>query len=47
MNVHADTLANFYLDNYSEPSKIFLFIPTSKVYLTINGATITTRQFTQ
>ena len=37
MNVHVDTLATDYLNNYSEPSKLVPFIPASKASLTING----------
>jgi hypothetical protein len=44
MNVHADSLATNYLDNYATPSKLVPFIPASQASLTINSKTIT-RQF--
>jgi hypothetical protein len=43
MNVHADSLATDYLDNYADPSKLVPFIPASKASLTIDGETITRR----
>ena len=41
MIVHAGALTTDYLDTYSEPSNIILFIPKSKASLTIDGETIT------
>ena len=41
MNCHADTYATDYLDNWSEPSKIVPFIPSSKASIAIAGVTIT------
>jgi hypothetical protein len=43
MNVHADSLATDFLDNYAEPSKLVPFIPASQASLTIHGETITRR----
>jgi hypothetical protein len=46
MNVHADSLATDFLDNYAEPSTLVPFIPgASQASLTIHGETIT-RRFT-
>ena len=46
-NVHADTLATNYLDNYSEPSKLVPFIPACKASLTFKGGETITRRLTQ
>ena len=46
MNIHADSLATDYLDNYADPSKIVPFIPASQASLSIRGVTIT-RRFAQ
>jgi hypothetical protein len=43
MNVHADSLATDFLDNYAKPSKLVPFIPPSQASLTIHGETITRR----
>jgi hypothetical protein len=43
MNVHADSLATEYLDNYSARSATVPFIPASQASLTIDGVTITRR----
>ena len=41
MNCHADALATDYLENWSEPSKIVPFIPSSHASISIAGVTIT------
>jgi hypothetical protein len=43
MNVHANSLATDFLDNYAEPSKVVPFIPASQASLTIHGEAITRR----